>query len=114
MFYFSVTLVFLFIIFKLNKRTGLLIFLLLSLILAISIILHLPKHLKLQWMYDLIGVMVALSMYTFLLIRTDGIMKISFNKLNNKQSIRNGYLFFCIFAGVFISYLFFIKGVIYD
>lgn len=110
MFYFSVTLVFLFIIFKLNKRTGLLIFLLLSLILAISIILHLPKYLKLQWMYDLIGVMVTLSMYTFLLIGTNGIMKIAFNKLNNKQSIRNGYLFFCIFFRCFYFLFIFHKG----
>lgn len=114
MFYFSVTLLLLFIIFKLNKRTGLLIFLLLVLVFFINIVLYLPKSLKLQWMYDVVAVMAILFIYIFLLIGINGIMKVAFNKLSNRQNIRNCYLLFCVFTGVFISYLFFIKGVIYD
>lgn len=114
MLYFFICVILLFLLLHINKNNKLLVFILIFLVATINFILDIPKESKEYWMYDFIAISVIMMVYVFMLIGTNFIMKVAFNKLSSKEKIKKVYLAFNVFSGIFISYLFFVKGVIYD
>ena len=104
-------------LFFINRKNKLLIFLFLCLIGSINFILNIPKESKETWMYDLTALLIVLFIYIFLLISVNILMKVLLffnqNKLKYEVIIRKAALSFCLVSALFASYMFFIKGVIY-
>lgn len=101
-------------LYLLNKKWHVLCFIFLSIIVFINIVLYLPKEAKDPWVYDFVAVLIVILVYVFSLIGTNLIMKVAFNRLSYREVIRKICLGFGFSSSVFFSYLFFIKGVIYD
>ncbi len=105
-------------LFFLNRKTKILGFILFFLLLAILGLIYIPEKLKGSWVLDTAAFLALLIIYIIILLsiiwgRT---VVIFFNPKGFKHEniIRNIYVY--IFTGfiLFVSYLFFIKGVIYD
>lgn len=105
-------------LFILKNKTKILCFILFSLLLAIWGIIYMPKELKEPWFLEVSAFLALLAAYIIILL---GIIwgravVLFFNPQGFKYEniIRNVYTY--IFTGfiLFVSYLFFIKGVIYD
>lgn len=102
----------------LNRRTKILAFVLFFLLLMIVGLIYIPKELKEDWVIEMAAFLVLLAIYTIILISITcgrGVI-LFFNPkgFKNENIIRNIYVYiFAIFI-VFVSYFFFIKGIIYD
>ncbi len=101
-------------LYLLNKKGYILCFIFLSITIFINIVLYLPKETKAPWIYDFVAILVVILVYVFSLIGTNLIMKVAFNRLSYRETIRKIYHGVGFFSAVFFAYLFFIKGVIYD
>ncbi len=105
-------------LFFLNKRIKMLIFILLILLLVVWGGGLIPKEFKKNWMFEIATFCIPLLAYTILLISIYWgkrfILLFNPQGIKYENIIRNVYLYAFTGFAIFTSYMFFIKGVIYD